>query len=114
MKKASIGSRIQRVREDRGITRSELAAKVSVTPAAVWNWEEQGTHPRQAVLRAVARVLGVPESDLVTGDNSAPTPVERSGDLPMEIIEEARRRIAAATGFPIERVKLKLELVPES
>jgi transcriptional regulator with XRE-family HTH domain len=112
MKKTSIGSRIQRLREERGITRSELAAKVNVTPAAVWNWEEQGTQPRQLVLRAVARVLGVSEGELLTGDESMP--LERTGsELPMEIVEEARRRIATATGFPIERVRLKLELIPE-
>ena len=113
MKKVSIGSRIERVREERGITRSELATKVGVTPAAVWNWEEQGTRPRQAALRAVARVLGISEAELLTGDSSAPA-VRTEGELPIEIIDDARRRIATATGYPIERVKLTLELIPEN
>lgn len=114
MKKAAIGNRIRRIREERGITRSELAAKVNVTPAAVWNWEEQGTQPRQPVLRAIARVLGVSDGELLTGDESIPFERNGSGsESTREIVEEARRRIAVATDYPIERVRLKLELIPE-
>jgi transcriptional regulator with XRE-family HTH domain len=110
--KSHIGERIKAVREQRGLTRSDLAYKAEVTPAAVWNWEKQGSRPRPTVLKLVARVLGVSEEELVTGN--APTGRQQAQQMsPHEIIEEARRRIAEATGFSLTRIKLKLEIVPE-
>jgi transcriptional regulator with XRE-family HTH domain len=110
--KTLIGERIKAVREERGLTRADLAYKAEVTPAAVWNWEEHGSRPRPPVLKMVARVLGVSEDELLTGNvttlKSPTRPVSSH-----EIIEEARRAIAAATGFPLARIKLKLEIVSE-
>jgi len=113
VKKSMIGSQIESIRERRGITRSELAYKVGVTPAAVWNWEEQGTRPRAAILRDVARVLGVSEEELLTGKIPSAVDKNTTGSL-SEIIEDARRKIAVATGVPVERVKLTLEVVTEN
>jgi transcriptional regulator with XRE-family HTH domain len=110
--KSQIGERIKEVREKRGLTRSDLAYKAEVTPAAVWNWEENGSRPRPGVLKLVARVLGVSEEELVTGSALS---VRHQGQQmsPPEIIEEARRRIAEATGFSLTRIKLKLEIASE-
>jgi hypothetical protein len=60
----------------------------------------------------VARLLGVTEEDLQMGPSPLPRKVP-SVITGAEIIEEARRRIAELNGFPISKVKLKLEFSSE-
>jgi transcriptional regulator with XRE-family HTH domain len=107
-----IGERIKSLRQERGITRSDLAFKVGVTVTAVWNWEERGGRPRQPVLARVARLLGVTEEDLQMGASPLPSKLPFA-TTSAEIIEEARKRIAELNGFPISKVKLKLEFSSE-
>jgi transcriptional regulator with XRE-family HTH domain len=108
----TIGHRIANARNTLGMSATDLARFVKVTPTAVWNWEKNGVRPRQEVLQSVAEVLNVPIEWLTIGaekSNPATTPHASTH----EIVEAARKAIANATGFPIERVKLNLELVAE-
>lgn len=50
---------IRALREERGWTQLELANKLSVTPATVYNWERGRYEPKASQLRALARVFGV-------------------------------------------------------
>src|ERR1041385_5634741 len=76
-----ISNRIKETRELRGLTASELARRVGVTSTAVWNWEKNSIRPRPPALEAIARVLGVSVSFLLTGHeeirevDTAPKPV---------------------------------------
>lgn len=57
-----IGKRISEWREHKGLTPQELAEKVGVTPAAVYQWEGTGeskTTPSLANLEKVCRALGI-------------------------------------------------------
>ena len=56
---ADFGSRVRLLRQDRGMTISDLAKVTELTPAAVWQWENRGKLPRRNSLRAVANALGV-------------------------------------------------------
>jgi transcriptional regulator with XRE-family HTH domain len=105
----TLGIRIKRTREGRGITRSEFARRVDVSTTAVWNWEN-GTRPRSEMLATIAKELGVTEEFLLTGKEIAAEPANKNA---AEIVEEARRRIASATGFPLERIKLTLQIQTE-
>jgi transcriptional regulator with XRE-family HTH domain len=107
-KETNIGERIRSIREKRQMSASELARLVHVTPTAVWNWENSGTRPRQGALSSIARVLGVTNDFLLSGNAEAAP----SGETVAEIIEEARSKIAKTTGFALERVKLHVELQP--
>src|SRR5436190_2224367 len=62
-----ISQRISDTREARGISASELARLVGVTPTAVWNWEKNRTTPRRPALEQIAKVLGVTIGFLLTG-----------------------------------------------
>jgi transcriptional regulator with XRE-family HTH domain len=125
MPKEEVGDRIARIRESKGWSASDLARRMEVTPTAVWNWEKNGIQPRPAAFVRLARILGVTEEQLRNG-STAPaglvqeagtstdmTPrrgVARSMRSVAEIIEDSRREIAQATGWPFERVRVSVEL----
>lgn len=62
---------IRRLREDRGWTQQDLAGKLEVSLATVYNWERGKYEPRASQFRALGLVFGVPmESiDLVNEEN---------------------------------------------
>ena len=104
-----IGKRIQHAREAKNMTASKLAREVEVTPTAVWNWEQNQIAPRAPLLSKVAACLGVSEEFLRTGKEDLPETQLKSESV-AEMIENTRTKIAEATGFPLEQVKLHLEL----
>jgi transcriptional regulator with XRE-family HTH domain len=110
-----VGKRIREAREAKGINASRLAREAEVTPTAVWNWEQNQIAPRYATLTKVAAFLGVTEEFLRTGRDPETKSTEQANSSPSvsEMMEETRARIAQATGFPIERVKLHLEFLPD-
>ena len=84
----AFGPRVKQLRELRGLTTSELARAVGVTPASVWQWEKNGRHPRESTLEAVAQTLGV-EIGYLEGEKSlapsiAPDHLQRAPDLSLE------------------------------
>ena len=50
---------IRQLREAKGWTQLELANKLEVTPATVYNWERGRYEPSASKLRAIAQVFGV-------------------------------------------------------
>jgi transcriptional regulator with XRE-family HTH domain len=55
---------IRELREDRGWTQLELANKLEVTPATVYNWERGRYEPSASKLRAIAQTFGVSMDDI--------------------------------------------------
>lgn len=108
----AMAARIRQAREARGISASDLARLVGVTPTAVWNWETNGTRPRAEALADIARVLAVTAEFLLAGSKaSAVAEVPKTSDV-ASIVDRAEQEIARATGFARERVKLRLEVMP--
>lgn len=101
-------SRIAILRQQNALTASDLAKLAEVTPAAVWNWEKNGTTPRQSTLELLASKLGVTSQFLLTGEGSElraeldPTnESQRSNDaLEAASLEELVRAIEAR-GFEV-------------
>jgi transcriptional regulator with XRE-family HTH domain len=109
-----ITKRIQEKRIERGITASAFARLVGVTPTAVWNWENNSTMPRGAALEAIAKVLGVTTHFLLTGEGGGEkAQAPKTGDSVASIIEDARKRLAQATGLSLDRIKLSLQFTTE-
>ncbi len=50
---------IRELREERGWTQLDLANRLGVTPATVYNWERGKYEPKASQLRALARAFGV-------------------------------------------------------
>lgn len=110
-----IGKRIRQARHVKGFSKSRLAREVGVTPTAVWNWEENEIAPRFDTLAKVAFCLEVSEAFLRTGQTEADAAMNSGSRTPSisQLVEETRGKIAEATGFPLDRVKLHLELVAD-
>src|ERR1700675_1712232 len=89
-----ISKRIKDTREARGMTASEFARLVGVTPTAVWNWEKNSiTHPPPP-LEKIAKVLGVSIPFLLTGkEEIREIGAERSVATVASILEEAKAKL---------------------
>jgi len=47
------------IRKEKGITQSQLAAELSVTDAAVRQWENRGSEPSYEMLCKIAKIFDV-------------------------------------------------------
>jgi transcriptional regulator with XRE-family HTH domain len=108
--------RIKQTRESRGISASQFARSVGVTPTCVWNWERGATTPRPPALEAICKALevepsflfgGEPQPQHVTNNDVSPTRVD-------DILDEAGEKIATLLGISRERIKIRFEVSPES
>jgi transcriptional regulator with XRE-family HTH domain len=109
-----ISKRIKDTREARGMTASEFARLVGVTPTAVWNWEKNSITPRRPALEQIAKVLGVSMPFLLAGkEEIREVGGERSVATVASILEDAKARLVEATGLAPDRVKLNVQFVTE-
>jgi transcriptional regulator with XRE-family HTH domain len=109
-----ISKRIKDTREARGMTASEFARLVGVTPTAVWNWEKNSITPRRPALEQIAKVLGVSMPFLLTGkEEIREVGGERTVATVASILEDAKARLVEATGLAPDRVKLNVQFVTE-
>ena len=69
----NLGERIARIRRERGLTQSQLAERLYVTPQAVSKWERGLSLPDAEMLGGIARVLDVGTDELL-GLTAAPPP----------------------------------------
>src|ERR1700730_17547553 len=109
----AFATRVRETRELRGMSRSEFARRVGVTPTGAWNWESQFTRPKPEMLSKIAAALNVSESFLTTGGDSGETvpPQLAEREQLTDILELARQKIAAATGMPRNRVRISVEFL---
>jgi transcriptional regulator with XRE-family HTH domain len=108
-----IGSQIKHFRELAGLSKSDLARRVRVSPTAVHNWEENGVMPRMEVMLELERALEVSWTQLMTGNDrpaAERTNAAPSGGQPEvsrgERLDQFRRQIAALFDVPPDRVEI--------
>ena len=96
----SIGSRLKEARQRRGLTQAELARQVSVTTSAIGNYETSVSTPREHVLIALMKALGVDANYLYQDDMPPPAVVLRLDEIPgvMPVREEERRLVEMYRG----------------
>ena len=68
--KVSMGGRIQRAREARGLTISQLARRTGILSKTLHNWETNRSEPRANKLQLLAGVLSIPPLWLLNGEGS--------------------------------------------
>ena len=66
----TMGGRIQKAREARGLTVSQLARRSGVLSKTLHNWETDRSEPRANKLQLLAGVLSVPPLWLLNGEGS--------------------------------------------
>ena len=62
---------IRALREEHGWTQLELANRLKVTPATVYNWERGRYEPRASQFRAIAELFDVPMESIELVDEDA-------------------------------------------
>jgi transcriptional regulator with XRE-family HTH domain len=108
-----VGGQIKHFRELAGLSKSDLARRVGVSPTAVNNWEEQGVMPRMEVMLKLEKALEVRWTQLMAGNDSEearPVDVASSPGQPEvsrgERLDQFRRQIAALFDVPADRVEI--------
>jgi transcriptional regulator with XRE-family HTH domain len=108
-----VGSRIRKFRELMGLSKSELARRVGVSPTAVHNWEENGVMPRIETLMEIGDALQMDVVQLVARDEHdepseappAPGPVSRQ-----ERLDELKEQVAQLYGVSRSRVEITIRI----
>jgi transcriptional regulator with XRE-family HTH domain len=70
----SFGEMIQKLREQAGLSQSELALKAGVPVRSVQNWEQGHRQPRPMALLPLANALGVSVESLIKSMGAAAEP----------------------------------------
>lgn len=96
-----LGTRINRLRREAGLTLADVAAALGVSKPTVWAWEKGKARPLPERLDAIAAALGVDPELLST----APGTREIEG-----VIADCRARIAEACGTAPQAVRIMIEL----
>lgn len=61
----SIGGNIRIIRENRGLTQSELADRLGISSKTVSSWEVNRTEPKMGMVEKVCAVLGCKKTDII-------------------------------------------------
>lgn len=95
---ASFGARLQRLRQLRGVSQTEVANRLGVSKPTVWAWEHDKARPIGERIEDLAHILGVTRSELMDPPGTA------------HIVARCRKDIGAAFGIDPDKVKVSLEL----
>jgi transcriptional regulator with XRE-family HTH domain len=98
----ALGTRLNRLRREAGLTLADVAATLGVSKPTVWAWEKGKARPLPERLDAIAQALRV--SPEAIAETAAPS------ELISGVIEDCRLRIAEASGTPVSRVRIMIEL----
>jgi transcriptional regulator with XRE-family HTH domain len=99
---AAFGSKLNRLRRERGLTLADVADALGVSKPTVWAWEKGKARPLPERLDAIAAALGVKADDLVES-NAASAKASA-------LIEECRGRIAGTFAIAPAAVRIMIEL----
>ena len=97
----SLGSRLYRLRREKGLTLDQVASALSVSKPTVWAWEKGKAKPIPERIEGIAEVLGVSSSDLTGG---AP---ESSR---VNLLAQCRVSIASEFEIDPESVRIMIEV----
>ncbi len=68
---------VRHLREARGFTQAELAAKLGVTRGSISQWENGISAPRMGVIEQMSALFGVKKSDIIEDRPSSEPPDDR-------------------------------------
>ncbi len=77
----TVGERIKMVRESRGLTQAEFAARIGTTRDIISNTEKGRTRATEPTLREIARQFAVDLNWLRTGEGDIDTPTKPAAEM---------------------------------
>ncbi|MDJ0642412.1 MAG: helix-turn-helix domain-containing protein [Erythrobacter sp.] len=95
------GSKLNRLRRERGMTLAQVADALGVSKPTVWAWEKGKARPVPDRMEAIAQVMGVTPDEL---GEATPT-----GEM-AAVIEECRIRIATVCGTAPQKIRIMIEV----
>ena len=98
----TLGTRLNRLRREAGLTLADVAATLGVSKPTVWAWEKGKARPLPERLESIAAALGVDPALLAPGPG-----VAREIDA---VIADCRQRIAEACGTDPQAVRIMIEI----
>lgn len=110
----SVGDRIRRVREERGITQSALADAVGVRQPTMWRYEMRGMAPSAETLDRIATTLGVSAHYLLHGAEAPAATAEPDPPHWQEFLEKYEHvgefdevQLADIKGFSARQLRVR-------
>ena len=97
-----IGPRIAALRRDRGLSQSELAQRIQVSPSALGMYEQGRREPSAQLLVALAGEFQVSTDFLLTGKSSACDSIDPQ-QLLIQRLEAAREKLRRRSGSLAEQ-----------
>lgn len=92
-------TRIRDVRQDKGLTLSDVAKRLDTTPATVSRWEREPNRVTVPVLSNLARVLDVDPSELLSGVRQRQTKALGGGIVMIRHLTYANAHPSASNPF---------------
>ncbi|MDR7060839.1 MULTISPECIES: helix-turn-helix transcriptional regulator [unclassified Sphingopyxis] len=99
-----LGDRLARLRQARGLSKTDIAGRLGVTVTSICYWEQGRSRPRLARLQALADLLGTSPTELLSRD-SAP-----GSDHLSDLVTRMRAEIAHAAGTTPSKVRITIEM----
>ncbi len=102
----SFGSRIKQLRDARGMSQTDLARILNVTPKAVSKWEAGKMEPRPPMVTRIAQALGVGRDELINGApaKSADAGRPTATPVPAAVEVQIEQAISRAMAKVLERM----------
>ena len=101
-----IGPRIAALRRERGLSQSELARRIQVSPSALGMYEQGRREPSADTMVALADALGVTMDFLLTGRVSCPAEADALSSLILSRVTTADRGLEDRKDRPFSREEL--------
>ena len=101
-----IGPRIAALRRERGLSQSELARRIQVSPSALGMYEQGRREPSADTMVALADSLGVTTDFLLTGRVANPTEADALSALILSRVTTADRALEDRKDRPFSREEL--------
>ena len=101
-----LGPRIAALRREAGLSQTELAQRLKISPSAIGMYEQGRREPSAQTLVAMAQVFGVSTDFLLTGQAQSPAEGEALSQMILNRITSADRRLEGRTDRPFSRQEL--------
>ena len=101
-----IGPRIAALRRERGLSQTELARRIQVSPSALGMYEQGRREPSADTMVALADSLGVTTDFLLTGRVSGPAEADALSSLILSRVTTADRCLEHRRDRPFSREEL--------
>lgn len=101
-----LGPRIAALRREAGLSQTELAQRLKISPSAIGMYEQGRREPSAQTLVAMAQEFGVSTDFLLTGQACSPAEGDALGRMLLSRITAADRRLEERSDRPFSRQEL--------